>query len=151
MNAVTEILPHVPTREQIGALEAALKQMPQAEPVTTHYFADGMYCRSVFRVAGTVVVGKVHKKEHLFILVHGDMTLWTEEGMKRVQAPFIWVSQPGTKRVTYAHGDSTAITVHRVGGLRDLDAIEAELIEEEPGALFDASNVLLAKALENLT
>lgn len=150
MSSELTILPHTPSREQIGALEAAIKQMPQAEPVTTHYFADGMYCRSVFRVVNTCVVGKIHKREHFFVLISGDMTIWTEEGMKRVQAPFVWVSKPGTKRVTFAHTDSTALTVHRVSS-RNLDEIEAELIEEEAGALFGSGNNLLAKALENLT
>ena len=149
MNAELTVLPHVPTREQIGALQDAISQMPQAEPITEHYFADGMYCRKVFRTAGTLVVGKVHKKEHFFILVDGDMTIWTEAGMQRVQAPFVWVSQPGTKRVTLAHTDATAITVHKVNS-KNLDEIEDELVEQEAGALFGPGNIALHKALENV-
>ena len=48
-------------------------------------------------------------------------------------------SQPGTKRVTLAMTDAIGITVHKTD-LTDLDAIEAELIEEDPTALFDANN-----------
>lgn len=146
MNALTP-LPNVPTREQIEALQTEVLKLPQAEPVTTHRFADGMYCREVFRKEGTLVVGKVHKKEHFFIVVQGTLTLWTEEGMKTVEAPFVWVSQPGTKRVTYAHTDAIAITVHQVSS-RNLDEIEAELVEDEPATLFGPGNVPLRPTLE---
>jgi hypothetical protein len=149
MNALIE-LPNVPTREQIEALQAELLKLPQAQPKTTHYFADGMYCREVFRVAGTLIVGKVHKKEHFFVVLSGELTLWTESGMKRVSAPFIWVSKPGTKRVTLAHTDAIAMTVHEVCS-RDLEAIERELVEDEPAALFGPGNILRPPPLEVLS
>ena len=148
MNALTP-LPAIPSREQIEALQSELLKLPQVEPVTKHYFADGMYCREVFRVAGTLIVGKVHKKEHFFVVVSGEMTLWTEEGMKRVSAPFVWVSRPGTKRVTLAHEDSIAITVHQVNS-RDIEAIEAELVEDEPASAYGPGNILKSSLLEQL-
>lgn len=149
MNEIIE-LPNVPTREQVEALQREIAKLPQVEPVTDHYFADGMYCRSVFRKAGTLVVGKVHKKEHFFMLTSGEITVWTEAGMKHVVAPFVWVSKPGTKRVTYAHADSVAVTVHRTES-RDLDEIEKELIEDDPASLFGPGNALLPAILEKLT
>lgn len=149
MNSITE-LPPVPTRAQIEALQVQLLKLPQAEPKTTHRFADGMYAREVFRVAGTLIVGKVHKKEHFFMVLSGELTLWTETGMKRVTAPFVWISQPGTKRVTYAHTDAIALTVHQVSS-RDLEAIEAELVEEEVASRFGVGNLLLPEVLDALT
>jgi quercetin dioxygenase-like cupin family protein len=140
MSHSLQTLPHVPTREQIEALQREVSKLPQAEPITRHYFADGMYLREVFREKGTLVVGKVHKKEHFFMLIEGELTLWTEAGMKTVKAPFLWVSQPGTKRVTYAHVDSTAVTVHRVSS-RDVEELERELVEEDPATLFGPGNV----------
>jgi quercetin dioxygenase-like cupin family protein len=148
MNEIT--VPHIPTRDQIEALQRELLKLPQIEPETKHYFADGMYAREVFRKAGTLIVGKVHKKEHFFVLIQGELSLWTEAGMKRVKAPFLWVSQPGTKRVTYAHEDSTAMTVHQVSS-NDLEAIEEELVEYDPATMYGPGNKLLAKALEALT
>lgn len=121
--------------------------MPQAEPETTHYFAAGMCLRTVFRKAGVCVVGKVHKKEHFFVVLSGEMTIWTEEGMKRVTGPFVWVSKPGTKRVTFAHTDATAMTVHEVS-TRDIEEMERELVEDEPAALFGPGNVPLSPLLE---
>ena len=51
-------------QQRIGALQAELSKLPQYEPQTKHYFHGGMYCREVFRHAGVLVVGAVHKKEH---------------------------------------------------------------------------------------
>lgn len=138
-----------PSEQDIWELQRALSKLPQIEPVSTHYFADGMYCRSVYRDAGTLVVGKVHKKEHFFILADGEMSVWSADvGVKRVKAPYVWVSKPGTKRVTYAHTNSTAVTVHRTD-LTDLDAIEKELIEDDPSAMYGSGNTLLKPVLEH--
>ena len=100
-----------------------------------------MYCREVFRPAGTVIVGKVHKREHFYIVMFGTVTISGDGYRETVKAPRIFVSQPGTKRAVYAHEDSLCITVHRTDS-RDLDEIERELIEEDPTALFDAHNRL---------
>ena len=135
------------TRDAVEELQRALLTLPQIEPETKNYFADGMYCREVFRKAGTLIVGKVHKKEHFFMLVSGELSFITEEGPKRVKAPYVWVSKPGTKRVTYAHTDATAITVHQVSS-RDIEQIEAELVEDEPASAYGPGNKLLPPILE---
>jgi hypothetical protein len=128
--------------DRILALQSAMLQMPQAEGlVTNHYFANGMYARELHRPLGTLIVGKIHKHEHFFIVTKGEIIAWTEQGMKRMPAPSVHVTLPGTKRVTIAVVDSTAMTVHRTA-LTDLDDIEAEIIEAEDGLLFDASNAL---------
>ena len=130
-----------PTREQIGRLQAEMSKMPQATLDTHHYFANGMYAREVHRPAGTLIVGKVHKHEHLFIITKGQIVVWTEGGMVRMTAHYVHVSKPGTKRVTLAEVDSSAMTVHRTDKT-DLDEIEAEIIEAEEVAMFDSNNAL---------
>jgi quercetin dioxygenase-like cupin family protein len=127
--------------EQIKRLQAEMSVMPQAELVTEHQFSPGMYMRKVFRPAGTLIVGKVHKKTHFFLCAKGEIIAWTEGGMKRLQAGDIVESQPGTKRVTLAVTDAIGITIHRTD-LTDLDEIEAELIEPDLTALFDSANKL---------
>jgi len=137
----------VPTREQIEALESEMKKMPQAEMVTENYFSDGMYCRKLIRPAGTLIVGKVHKKDHFFMCVKGEIIAWSEKGMIKLSAGDIIQSKSGTKRVTLALTDAIGLTVHRTEKT-DLNEIEAELIEEDDTALFDASNKLKDWALE---
>jgi hypothetical protein len=60
--------------------------------------------------------------------VSGDLSVLTEDGVKRVKPPFVVVSPPGTKRVAYAHEDSIWLTVHSVGDETDIEKIESKFI-----------------------
>lgn len=122
--------------------------MPQAELTTEHYFSGGMYCRKVFRPAGTLIVGKVHLKDHFFLCAAGEIIAWTETGMRRLGPGDIVESKPGTKRVTLALTDAIGITIHKTEHT-DLAQIEAELIEPDETALFDAHNNLKNAQVEH--
>ena len=117
-------------------------KLPQVELPTEHYFSAGMYCRKVFRPAGTTIVGKVHKKAHLFLCAKGQIIAWSETGMRTLNSGDVIESQPGTKRVTYATEDSIGITFH-VTDKTDLADIESELVEPDELALFDSCNKLI--------
>lgn len=131
------------------ALQAAMSKMEQYVPETEHYFADGMYCRVVKRAAGVVIVGKVHKREHFYMVVQGSVAVIQDGAERKVyHAPSIIVSRPGTKRAVVALEDSVCLTVHRTDKT-DLGEIEAELIEPDDTALFGPDNQL--KALEHQT
>lgn len=132
-------LPKFVSREQVEQLQSEMLSMPQAELATEHCFSPGMYMRKVFRPAGTLIVGKVHKEPHFFLCAKGEIIAWTENGMKRLQAGDVVESKPGTKRVTLAVTDAIGITIHRTNKT-DLDEIEADLIEPDTTALFDANN-----------
>ena len=140
MNEILEKI--IPSKEQIDKLQAEMVKMPQAELQTEHYFSEGMYCRKLTRPAGTLIVGKIHKKSHFFLCAKGEIIAWTESGMRTLKAGDIIESQPGTKRVTYAISDAIGITVHKTDKT-NLDEIEAELIEPDITALFDSSNKLI--------
>lgn len=146
MNDIT-VNPKVPTREEIERLQREMANFPQVELITDHYFSDGMYCRKVFRKAGTLIVGKVHKKDHFFMCAMGEIIAWSENGMKKLLPGDIIESKPGTKRVTLATMDSIGITVHKTDKT-DLDEIEAELVEPDETAMFDSGNKLKDWALE---
>lgn len=133
----------LPQREDVERLQAAISTFPQVELPTRHYFADGMYCREVFRPKDTTIVGKVHKKEHFYIVVSGEVTVVGDGKRERIKAPRILVSAPGTKRAVYAHEDSICATVHHTFET-DLEAIERELVEEDATALFGPGNTLRA-------
>ena len=131
----------LPTLEQINRLQGEMMKMPQAELPTEHYFSDGMYCRKLRRPAGTLIVGKVHKKDHFFLCAAGEIIAWSEKGMVTMRAGDIIESKAGTKRVTLAVEDSIGVTFHRTDKT-DLNEIESELIEPDEAALFDAHNKL---------
>ena len=141
MNAVIDSIPHIPSRDQIDRLQAEMVKMPQVELDTEHFFVPGMYCRRVFRPAGTLIVGKVHKHPHFFLCVKGEIIAWTEKGMRKLQAGDVIECQPGTKRVTLALQDSIGVTIHKTEKT-DLDDLEAELVEPDDMAMFDSGNKL---------
>ena len=136
-----EIINDTPTRDQIDRLQAEMVKMPQVELQTEHYFVPGMYCRRVFRPAGTLIVGKVHKHPHFFLCAKGEIIAWTESGMKKLQAGDVVECQPGTKRVTLATQDSIGVTIHKTEET-ELDKIELELVEPDETSMFDSGNKL---------
>ena len=99
------VLDNKPTRAQIERFEAQNLQRPQVELPLRHYFTPGLYAREMFIPKGTVLTGAVHKTEHLSVFV-GDITVWTEEGMRRLTGAHTLTSKPGAKRVGYAHEDT---------------------------------------------
>ena len=145
MNDIIEQM-GIPSKEQIDKLQFEMSKMPQVELETEHYFSGGMYCRKLIRPAGTLIVGKVHLKDHFFMCAKGEIIAWSEKGMKTLKAGDIIESKQGTKRVTYAVTDAIGITFHKTDKT-DLDDIEAELIEPDATALFDSSNKLIEKPI----
>lgn len=112
-------------REKILALEAGILDCPQMGWETFHHFAPGIYLREVRIKQGHVVTGAIHKKAHLNILAQGEIAVWTEDGMKRIQAPAVIPSQPGIKRAGYALSDTVWMTVcHNPDDLKDIPALE---------------------------
>ena len=140
---------HSSLRDAVLVIEHAMRQQtPEqlqaaADAISTfHYFADGMYARVLARKAGVQIVGKVHKKEHFYIVTMGSVAVSNGDDPARVyKAGSVIVSKPGTKRAVVALEDSICMTVHRTDQT-DLDAIEEELMEPDPMALFDARNEL---------
>lgn len=127
------------TLDSIQRLQDAAAKLPQIELKTEHFFLPGVYCRSVFRPADTLIVGKIHKKSHLYIVASGEVTVIGNGVKERIIGPRVIVSAPGTKRAVYSHTEATCMTVHRTDET-DLDKIEAELIEPDEMACFDAHN-----------
>lgn len=138
---------HTPTIEEIERLQHEMIKMPQAELETEHYFSGGMYCRKLIRPAGTLIVGKVHKKDHFFLCAKGQIIAWSEKGMVTLNEGDVLASKAGTKRVTLAVTDAIGITFHKTNKI-NLDKIEKELIEPDELALFDSGNKLKVEALE---
>lgn len=97
------------------------------EPV--HRFADGIYAREITIPANTLLTGKIHKTRHLNIISKGAITVWSDgEPVRRIEAPYSFVAEPGARRVGFAHEDTVWTTIHATSET-DLERLEAELIE----------------------
>lgn len=129
----------VPTLSQIMRLQEELKAFPQAEIPPIHNFGPGYYSRSLNIPAGTIAVGKMHAKEHLFMLTKGEMLVVTEDGAVLVKAPHMSVCRPGLKRAVVALTDVCGTNIH-ITDSTDIDQIERELIL--PDALLNGTESL---------
>lgn len=134
-------------KERVDALQAEIVKYPQYEPPTEHIFHGGMYCRQVWRPAGCLIVGKVHKKEHFYMVVSGTVKITTDDGVQTLTAPFLLCSKPGTKRAVYAETDALCMTIHRVDA-QTVEQAEEELVEEDPNSLFTIGNKVKNKEIE---
>ena len=132
---------------KVEALQAEISKHPQYEPPTDHIFHGGMYCRQVWRPAGCVIVGKVHKKEHFYMVVHGTVQVTTDDGVQELTGPFLLCSKPGTKRAVYAVTDALCMTIHRVES-DTVEEVESELVEDDPTSMFAVGNRVKTPEIE---
>jgi quercetin dioxygenase-like cupin family protein len=103
----------------------------------THYYAPidenygcGTYARQMFIPKGTLIVGKIHRHQHLNFIMQGKVSVSTEFGPKYFEAPCIFVSEIGLKRAVIAEEDTLWVTVHLTKhlGEENLDKMEEEVI-----------------------
>ena len=87
-----------PSFKKIEAMLPQLRAMPQVKCIEKHHFGPGMYVKEVTMPAGSIIVGKPHKTEHLCILLQGKMKLVKEDGeVIELVAPATFVGKPGRK------------------------------------------------------
>ena len=143
-----EVAPPEMMRQKVDALQSELSKLPQYEPETKHYFHGGMYCREVFRHAGVLVVGAVHKKEHFYIIVSGTVAITDGEGnVQEVTGTHLFQSKPGTKRAVYAITDTLCMTFHAIEATT-VEEAEAELVEVDPDSMYSLGNQVKHKEIE---
>jgi len=79
-----------------------------------HFFIDGVYMREMTAFKNTVLVGVIHKLEHISIILKGTLYIYDISGVRKVSAPYVWISQPGAQRAAYVEEDVVWLTVHGV-------------------------------------
>jgi hypothetical protein len=105
--------------------------------ILTHHFSPidekygcGTYAREMFIPKDTLIIGKIHRHQHLNFIMKGKVSVATEFGKKYFEAPCIFVSEVGLKRAVYAEEDTIWVTVHMTehSGEENLSKIEEEVI-----------------------
>lgn len=132
-------------RENVMAVQEGMETMIASGEVKntlpdctlTHYFTPKdekygchAYAREMFIPKGTLIIGKIHRHQHLNFISKGRVTVSTEFGKKELVAPCTFVSEVGLKRAVYAEEDTLWTTVHLTAhGAEDkLPEIENEVI-----------------------
>lgn len=145
--SMLDVIARPTPRQMVERLQAEVAKMPQYEPETKHYFHGGMYCREVWRDGGVLVVGKVHRKEHFYLIVSGTVLITDGDDQPReVVGPTLIESKPGTKRAVFSVTPALCMTFHRTDATNVEDA-EAELVESDPTSTYLAGNQLKQEVL----
>lgn len=116
--------------ETLNRFDAVASTYEQVECPVKHTFTPGMYGREIFMPKGTLISSKIHKTEHQYVVVSGEVSVWIEGiGIERIKAPYFGVTKPGTRRALFIHEDCVWKTFHPTVET-DLEKVEAELIFE---------------------
>ena len=120
--------------DKIDVLLREVSALPQVECPVQHFFGPSIYIREVVMPAGTVVVGKYHKEDHLCNMVEGRMIVVGEDGVQHeVAAPAVFMAKKGRKTayiietVRFQNIYSTDET--------DVEKLEHMLVEDSPALL----------------
>lgn len=121
------------TMPEILRIEQEILKMPQVELPIEHYQIDGVYARSMFIPAGTILTGKIHNFESIAILAKGRIRITNGTESYIISEGHIMVDKPGVKRLGYAETDVVFITVHKetTKELKDIEKTLASNTFEE--------------------
>jgi len=102
---------------------------PGGEEVTkvnplNHRFVGGMYIREIFTPKAQIFTTAIHKKDHMYFFMKGELSILSEDGIKRIKAPYYGITTAGTKRIVYVHEDTIWITVHETKAKTVNEALE---------------------------
>ncbi|HXC35826.1 MAG TPA: hypothetical protein VNV43_08120 [Candidatus Acidoferrales bacterium] len=129
------LLTSAATQTKVDALQAAVERMPQAELPLTHRFTPGMYIRTIFMPAGALVISKIHRTQHPFVVTKGRCLVWEGQVapaqsncVREIRAGHIGITMPGTRRILYIYEDTEWTTFHATDKTTP-EAVEADIIE----------------------
>ncbi len=93
------------TNDAVAALGDMLLTLPQTDLSTQHLVHGGMYARTIFIPAGTVLTGALASADNICV-VHGDITVTTDDGPKRLTGFNVLAATAGKRRAGVAHADT---------------------------------------------
>jgi hypothetical protein len=131
MEETIDILPVPNITKSVDELELLLRSLPQADCPLDHTFTDGLYVRTIFMKEDNVVVSKIHRTQHPFVISKGAAYVRVnKEEWQLLEAPYLGVTEPNTRRVLIILKDCIWTTFHRLveGEQPENDSEEAKLI-----------------------
>jgi len=120
---------------RMGTLEGNYDMEEFNEGKIKHHYATGVYGRELFIPEGQVIVSKIHKGKTFNIITEGMVSVISEMGFHTYTAPYVFVSDPFTKRVVISHMDTVWVTAHG-SDKTDLKDIEEEIIARDFSELY---------------
>lgn len=87
---------------RVYKFEKFLETFSQVKVEPKHEFADGICKREIVFEAGTLATGKLHTRDHMDVMLEGEMLVATPDGFKRLIAPCTMITKAGSKKAGIA-------------------------------------------------
>jgi len=122
----------------LDELESAmLENFPIINCPLVHRFTKGLYVREIFMPAGSLITSKVHNTQHQFFILKGAVSVWTNEGEEvYLEAPYIGITEPGTRRLLFIWEDCIWATSHPNPNNETVEEIEERILEKYDNPLL---------------
>jgi len=134
-------IPAIPSKtmdEQIDELEAlVIKEGNLVDCPLRHVFTPGLYTRTILMEEGALVTSMVHKEEHQYIISKGTALVKIGDGeWQSLSAPYVGVTQAGTRRVLYIESTCIWTSIHRtdiqpINDSKEAFDLAVDAVEEE--------------------
>lgn len=132
---------------QVQKLKESMRELPQIQIDTQHHLVNGIYARTGFIPAGTVIAGCTHKTDHISILV-GDALITLDDGPHRLTGYNVLPTKKGMTRAIYAESDCWMTTICKtefseLSDIEDGQVEDAETLQTRNPALTQNKLILL--------
>lgn len=139
--------------QMIDELEAKMQEYEPVDCKWQHVFVPGMYERTIFMPAGSLITSLVHKEKHRYNVSKGAAYVQINVGeWKMIEAPFRGTTEAGTRRVLYILSECEWTTYHCTNKVPDDESEDAILraVDEIFDDLYEnRSNPLLGGRIIN--
>jgi hypothetical protein len=125
---ITTLLSAMPSPEMVRALEQVTLGLHQVDLSTEHLVHGGMYCRFGMIPSDTLLTGAITRHDNVCMVV-GDITVTTDQGVRRLTGINILPALAGAKRAGITHADTWWATIHATP-LTDVREIEDDMTPE---------------------
>lgn len=133
-----ELIEKIKANGTLDELESAmLENFPIINCPLVHRFTKGLYVREIFMPAGSLITSKIHKTQHQFFILKGAVSVWTNEGEEvYLEAPYIGITEPGTRRLLFIWEDCIWATSHPNPDNETVEEIEERILEKYDNPLL---------------
>jgi len=136
-------------KDKIQSLKEAGIDLPQEPIPTAHFLFNGIYVRQTFIPRGIVFVGRVHKVDHLFMVLKGSAEVTVDEGVHRLVSGMTLMCKPGTRRAGITLEDTVFAGVYRTDQT-DIKAIQDDIVEYDSTCRYDENNRVIPQLHETI-
>ena len=91
--------------EMVAEMQSAVLALPQVVLDTSSLLHGGMYARTIRIPAGTMLTGALTAMDNICI-VHGDITVTTDEGVQRLTGYHVLPAKSGARRAGITHSET---------------------------------------------